>query len=107
MVRPRGSENNVRVAVAFAEIVMIRTAPGVPPDPSTVLIARKGRQSVFAVFAACFPELVRDSRERRPKNRHGVAVLELNKALQSKGLKSLRKRDRSEGGVRWRAKVQN
>lgn len=105
MVRPRASENNVRIALAFADIVTMQTKPGLSNDNSTVLVARKGRQSIFAAFSACLPDLARDSREKRPKNRHGVALMELNKALQSMGLKSVRKRDRIDGGIRWRSKV--
>jgi hypothetical protein len=105
MVRPRASESNIRIALVFAEIVTVQTRPGAPNDPSTVLVARKGRQSIFAAFAACLPGLARDSREKRPKNRHGVALMELNKALQTAGLKSVRKRDRIDGGVRWRSKA--
>ena len=107
MVRPRASENNVRAAIAFADIVVKQTVPGHIKDASTVLVARKGKYSVFSMFAACFPQLVRDARDKRPQNRRGIAVLELNKALHSLGLKSLRKRNRSEEGVRWSSKVWN
>ena len=31
--------------------------------------------------------------------------MELNKALQAAGLRSVRKRDRIDGGIRWRSKV--
>ena len=105
MVRPRATEQNIRVALAFADTVMVQAKTGHAKDANTVLVARKGRQSIHAAFAACFPDLVRDSREKRPKNRQGVAMMEMNKALQAAGLKSVRKRDRVEGGVRWRSKV--
>jgi hypothetical protein len=105
MVRPRASEQNIRIALAFADAVTVQTKPGMSKDLSTILVARKGRQSIHAAFAACFPDLARDSKEKRPKNRQGVAVMEMNKALQAAGLKSVRKRDRVEGGVRWRSKV--
>jgi hypothetical protein len=105
MVRPRASEQNIRIALAFADTVMVQTIPGQINDANTVLVARKGRQSIHAAFAACFPDLARDSQEKRPKNRQGVAVMELNKALQAAGLRSVRKRDRIDGGIRWRSKV--
>ena len=106
MVRPRASENNVRVALAFADIVTVSTRPGIDTNEGlSVPVARKGGRSIFAAFSVCLPELARDSREKRPKNRHGVAMMEMNKALQAAGLKSVRKRDRIEGGVRWRSKV--
>ena len=105
MVRPRASDANIRIALVFADIVTVQTRPGTPSDSSTVLVARKGRQSIFAAFSACLPDLARDSREKRPKNRQGVALMEINKALQTAGLKSVRKRDRIDGGVRWRSKA--
>ena len=106
MVRPRASEQNIQIALAFADVVMVQMKPGIVSDANTVLVTRKGRQSIHAAFAACFPNLARDSHEKRPKNRQGVAVMELNKALQAAGLRSVRKRDRIDGGVRWRSKVQ-
>jgi hypothetical protein len=105
MVRPRASEHNVQIALTFADAVMVQTKPGMVSDVNTVMVARKGHQSIHTAFAACFPDLSRDSREKRPKNRQGVAVMELNKALQAAGLKSVRKRDRIDGGIRWRTKV--
>ena len=108
MVRPRASEQNIRTALAFAETVMVQTSadPTNDHDGSILLVARKGRRSIHAAFAACLPQLARDSLEKRPNNRHGVAVMELNKAMQAAGLRSVRKRDRRiDGGVRWRSKV--
>ncbi len=102
MVRPRASAANIRIALAFADIVTVQTRPGGSDEPGTVMVARKGRQSIFAAFSGVLSGLARDSREKRPKNRHGVALMELNKALQAAGLRSVRKRDRIEGGVRWR-----
>ena len=103
MVRPRASEANIRIALAFAGIVTVQTRPGAPNDPNAVPVARKGRQSIFAAFSEVLSGLARESREKRPKNRHGVALMELNKALQIAGLKSVS--SRVEGGVRWRAKA--
>ncbi len=105
MVRPRASEANIRIALAFADIVTVQTRPGAPNDPNAVLVARKGRQSIFAAFSTILSGLARDSRAKRPKNRRGVALMELNKALKAAGLKSVRKRDRIDGGVRWRSKA--
>ena len=105
MVRPRATEKNLTIALAFANMVTVQSKPGVRSNQ--LLVARKGRQSIFAVFAACLPDLVRESHEKRPKNRHGVALIEFNKALQSAGFKSVRKRDRIDGHVRWRSKVPN
>jgi hypothetical protein len=107
MVRPRASEQNTQIALAFADVVMVQMRPGMASDANTVLVARKGRQSIHAAFAACFPNLARDSHDKRPSNRQGVAVVELNKALKAAGLRSLRMRDRIDGGVRWHTKVQH
>ncbi len=106
MVRPRASKENIRIALAFADTVIVQTnSPGLMNDGNAILVARKGRQSIHAAFAACFPDLVRDSHEKRPKNRKGVTVMELNKALQTAGLRAIRKRNRIDGGIRWRSKV--
>jgi hypothetical protein len=105
MVRPRASEQNIGTALAFADVVTMQIQPGTANDSSTLLVARKGQQSIYAAFAACFPELARESHDKKPKNRHGVAVMELNKALHACGLRSVRKRDRTDGGIRWRSKV--
>ncbi len=107
MVRPRASEENIRIALAFADTVMVQAKPGMIHDGNAVLVARKGQQSIHAAFAACFPDLARDSHEKRPKNRQGVAMVELNKALQAAGLRVVRKRNRIDGGIRWRSKVQH
>jgi hypothetical protein len=86
--------------------VTVKTSPEAINNENILLVARKGRQSIHAVFAACLPQLARDSIEKSPKNRQGVAAMELNKALQMAGLRSVRKRDRAmDGGVRWRSKV--
>lgn len=105
MVRPRASDNNLRVALAFADIVTVRIPQIQSHNPSTVLVAREGGQSIFMAFQACLPALARDAHEKRPKNRRGVAVLELNKALKATGMKALRTKDRTEGGIKWRSKV--
>jgi hypothetical protein len=105
MVRPRASEQNIKIALAFADIVMVETNAGAINHGPTLLVARKGLQSVYVAFAACLPQLARDSVEKRPRNRHGVTVIELNKALHASGLRSVRHRDRINGSVRWRSKV--
>ncbi len=105
MVRPRASEENIGLALAFAEIVIVKTLPWPHKSESTVLVTRKGSQSIFAAFASCLPDLARDSSDMCPKNRNAVSQMELNKALQAAGLKSVRKRDRDDGGVHWRRKV--
>jgi hypothetical protein len=105
MVRPRASDGNVRIALAFADIVTIQTKPGICKVKFSIPVARKGRQSVFAAFAACFPNLARDANEKNPKNRRGVSLIEFNKAMQSMGLISVRKRDKVDGHIRWSTKV--
>ena len=101
MVRPRASEQNIRIALEFADVMMIRTTV---TDEYMPLVALKGRQSIHAAFAACLPQLTRNSNEKSPKNRHGVAVMELNKALKAAGLKIFRRKIKIING-RWRSKV--
>ena len=100
--------NNPRIwqiALVFSDIVTAAAGPEIPYDGTVLLVARKGRQSIFTAFSQCLPHLARDSKEKRPRNRHGVSLVELNKALKSEGLKPVRRRDRVDGGVRWCSKV--
>ena len=85
MVRPRASQHNLSVALAFGKtvIVQIESFDSQRSD-STVHVSCNGSRAIFAAFAACFPDLVRDSRDKQPKNRQGVAAIELNKSLQVK-----------------------
>ena len=103
MVRPRASERNIQVAMAFADIMTEKMmSPGGSGD---VMVSRKGSRSLFQAFCVSVPELVRDAHDKRPKNRQAVSQMEMNKALAASGLKSIRKRDRSTGGTRWCSKV--
>ncbi len=104
MVRPRASEQNVRIALAFTDIVMIQTRPGTKDTENLMLVAWKGRPSIHAAFKECLPQLTRDSSERSPTNRHGVTVMELNKALKAAGLRSIRRKNRLMDGS-WRSEV--
>ena len=103
MVRPKGSERNLKVALAFADMVTMKVA--VPDGGKGVLVPRKGPRSIYNAFCICVPDLVREMHETRPRNRRAVSHLEMNKALAASGLKCIRKRDRSNGETRWCAKV--
>jgi hypothetical protein len=92
MVRPKASETNLRVGLAFAEIAVIR---GTSSTSNAVVFCR-GPASVFAGFCACLPELSRDTEAKSPINRCGVTSVELNKALAATGLKVVRLRIRSD-----------
>ena len=107
MVRPRASKRNLQVAILFADIVVIQAEHGYAGFTAATLVERKGGRSIFAAFAECFPELARFSHEERPKNRSGVTSVELNKALQTNGLKPWRRREKKGGGVQWGSKVGN
>ena len=103
MVRPRASDRNLKIAVAFGRIVVMRYDAGVPCDGVSPVSCSGGR-SIFPAFATCFPDLARDARDKRPKNRQAVAAIELNKGLQLDGLRSVRKQERVDG-TRSRSKV--
>ena len=105
MVRPRASDANLRAALVFSDVVTVAAEPGISSDGAKLTVTRQGRQSIFAAFSACFPNLARDSKEKRPENRLGVAAIELNKALKAQGLRPIRRRDRVGDSVRWRCKV--
>ena len=104
MVRPKASEVNLRIALSFVDMLIVREKVGAA-DTNASRVARKGPRSPFAAFRACFPDLARNSQDRYPKNRQAVSNVELNKAMKSTGLRSIRKRDMTEEGVRWLYKV--
>ena len=101
MGRPKVSEGNMRLALAFSDILIRRDKA----DASNSHVDRKGPHSLFAAFCACFPELTRNSCDKHPKNRQGLSMIELNKALKSTGMRCTRKREYSRHGVRWLCKV--
>ena len=105
MVRPRASVDNLRVAIAFAGIITRQANQSIFQGCSKMQVERKGGRSIFAAFAELFPDIVRQSSEKRPKNRRGVALAEFNKALQSIGFTPLRRRERINGSVQWGSKV--
>ena len=94
-----------QIALAFADIVTVATEREVPYDGTALLVARKGPHSIFAALSQCFPHITRDSKEKRPKNRHGVSFVELNKALRIEGLLPVRRRGTIHGGIQWSIKV--
>jgi hypothetical protein len=49
----------------------------------------RGPRSLHSVFSVCLPQLTRDIGAMRPKNRAGVTLVELNKALNGVGLRCL------------------
>ena len=131
MVRPRASPQNLSIAVSFGKMILVQMdSAEAHKFENTVHVSCNGNRSIFAAFAACFPDLVRSSRDKQPRNRQGVAAIELNKSLQAAllfdydltnkhmnlllltglqaaGLKAVRKQERVDGadGARWRPKV--
>ncbi len=104
MVRPKASNENLAVALAFANIIVVRDSTD--SIHGVMRVHRKGPRSLYAAFRACVPELARNSSEQNPVNRTAVTCIEFNKLLQSSGLESTRKRDRTPDGVlKWVHKV--
>jgi hypothetical protein len=97
MVRPKASRENIRIAIEFADIVTFHARSETLENERTAMVARKGRYSIFAAFSTCLPELAREAHEKHPRNRSGVALVELNKALVMAGLHAKRIRDRKGG----------
>jgi hypothetical protein len=89
MVRPKGSTDNIRAALAFTEIILVREGQSTVPF--------KGPGSIFAAVCECLPDLARASGENQYENRRGVSCVELNKSLQMIGLRTKRNRS-NEGG---------
>ncbi len=103
MVRPKASNENLAVALALANIIIVRQST--ENGHGSLRVHRKGSRSLYAAFRACLPELARNSEEQNPKNRFAVTCIEFNKILLSSGLQSIRKRDRTPTGVKWTLKV--
>ena len=103
MVRPKASNENLAVALAFANILIIRESMGT--IQGVMRVHRKGPRSLYAAFCACIPDLARNSDEQNPKNRSAITCVEFNKVMHSSGLQSIRKRDRTTNGVKWTLKV--
>jgi hypothetical protein len=97
MVRPKGSQDNIRAALAFAEIITVRGEQTNRLNNHNLLVPFKGPGSIFAVFCECLPELVRVSGGNHAENRSGLSSVELNKSLPTIGLRTERKRS-SAGG---------
>jgi hypothetical protein len=74
-MRPKASEENKAIALAFAQCV---TAP----SDDNGFVARHGNHSLFAAFERVFPDLIRNANDPRPANRHGVSEPEFNKLLE-------------------------
>jgi hypothetical protein len=104
MVRPKASLGNLRVALAFAELMIVRSRLG-EENPKKMRILRKGPRSPYAAFRACFPDLVRYTRDKYPTDRLAVSILEFDKALKRAGFKSYRRRERTDNAIQWRFKV--
>ncbi len=129
MVRPRASQQNLNIALAFSKTVLVQMESfEAHKSEDIVHVSCNGQRGVFAAFSVCFPDLVRDSRDKRPQNRQGVAAIEMNKSmqvhelvfgpisfwkypltvyLQASGFTPVRKQERIDGadGPRWRPKV--
>ncbi len=95
MVRPKGSKDNIRAALAFAEIILVRGEMQNYPVGS--LVPYKGPGSIFAALCDCLPELARVDSKNHSENRRGVSSIELNKSLQSIGIRTERKLSNTGG----------
>ena len=81
MGRPKASQSNLRIAEAFVNAV---TLPGAKPFSDTASKGEARRVSVdalFQVLTKCIPSIIRETSERYPMNRNGVASAELRKHL--------------------------
>jgi hypothetical protein len=87
MVRPRASDRNLNAATAFGSMMVVRVGPKDLLMSTATPIPCNGPRSIYALFSACLPHISRDAREKQPKNRSGVTMVELNKALHNAGLR--------------------
>eukprot|EP00961_Rhodomonas_salina_P294675 3934781-Rhodomonas_salina.1 len=82
MVRPVGSARNKDLGLTFARTMTVQERG--------YSLARQGRDSIYDVFAFCYPSAVRDNR------RNGVTQMELNKALEALNFHRIRFRKKSK-----------
>ena len=75
------------IAAAFGNMIVVRFGEKDLVLYENAHIPCHGPRSIHALFAACFPQLSRDSDGKHPTNRCGVTVVEFNKALKSSGLR--------------------
>ena len=85
MVRPRASDTNLSIAVAFGQLFVVRAEHKDLKLSQNSSIPCHGPRSLYALFAACYPNLSRGAQDKQPKNRFGVTMVEFNKALNSSG----------------------
>jgi hypothetical protein len=77
-MRPKASEENKSIALAFAQCVTTRS------DVDTDFVARHGRTALFAAFEQVCPMLTRDANDPHPANRHGISEPEFNKVVEKR-----------------------
>ena len=87
MVRPRASDRNLAIAVAFGKMVTCELEDGFGTEGSGASVLCNGRFNIHCVFFLCLPTCSRDSLAKRPQSRFGVSSIELNKALKQTGLR--------------------
>ena len=89
MVRPRASDRNLSMAVAFGKMIIIKVAPNDFMLNVNAPIPCHGPKSLHALFASCCPHLSREAQNKHPSNRCGVTMVEFNKALHSAGYRQV------------------
>jgi hypothetical protein len=77
-MRPKASEENKSIALAFAQCVTTRS------DVDSDFVARHGRTALFAAFEQVCPMLTRDANDPHPANRHGISEPEFNKVVEKR-----------------------
>jgi hypothetical protein len=87
-MRPRASEENKAIALAFAKCVTVQAS-------ADDFVARHGTMSLFFAFEQIRPDLIRDANDSRPGNRQGISEPEFNKLLErEEGALFIRRRRR-------------
>ncbi len=84
MPRPRASHHNLRVALAFSRVVVVREKrwSDLSWGWDVVYVPCKGPRAVFPAFKECFPDLTREANDTTTEKNGGVAPIELNKMMQ-------------------------
>jgi hypothetical protein len=98
MVRPKASEENLKIALGFANTV---TTSCSDVKAKGNYVNCRGSFSIFAALSHCFPKLVKCSTVTDPKDRQSISDIELYKYLAHNGYASKRFRSRIPGSHRW------
>jgi hypothetical protein len=94
MVRPKASEENLKIALGFAKSITLSCSD---VKNSGYVVRCKGSASLFSALSLCLPKLVRGSVVNGAEGRESISEIEFNKYLAQNSFTKLRCRNRIPG----------